>query len=587
MYIVPSTEIYLLKGVPLDPTYDHTLYFETSGIQHAYFATKVKYSFTNQYYARSDTGKVRIQEKVENLLDCNYMMFRNNRTVLVNNVPTNVGKWFYCFISNPIYINENVTEISYSIDNMQTWFFDYELEECFVLREHTATDVTGDNLLPEPINNGELQAFEINTAADFHTAQKCVVILTPYHVNLQYASIAGADPKWIATLSDGEGEFINGIYSGVQAYFVGFNQGDQGTLLDKVNAVITAHTWDNKEGSIVGIYTLPETFVYGDPNAVDNHNATAASPAYFTARIPKNTAMNWSYTFNGKTGPRNKKLNTYPYTYLTCVGGMGKECKYKAEYFPNNNMDFKVELLMAGVPEARLTPKQYKGLALNYNESITLTDFPQNAYVIDTYKAWAAKNKAPTIIGIAGAGANVAAEAALIAAAGVFPAAGFVDAAGQLTRAGFANMTRGAIIGVNSFEQIAQGIATLKIASTLGDQIQGQNTLLTDIADNTIGFKFYRWTPVPQFAAVIDDFFDRLGYAVNAIKVPNRHVRENWTYTKTADCTIKGTTGLPQEAADTICSIYNRGITFWQGFANGTDHVGDYSLSNRPLSELT
>lgn len=28
MYVNPQSDIYLLKGVPLEPTYDHTLYFD-------------------------------------------------------------------------------------------------------------------------------------------------------------------------------------------------------------------------------------------------------------------------------------------------------------------------------------------------------------------------------------------------------------------------------------------------------------------------------------------------------------------------------------------------------------------------------
>lgn len=78
--------------------------------------------------------------------DCNYLMFQNSGFG---------SKWFYAFITSVEYVNNAVTEISFEIDVMQTWFFNYSVGECFIEREHSASDEIGENLVPETVNVGE------------------------------------------------------------------------------------------------------------------------------------------------------------------------------------------------------------------------------------------------------------------------------------------------------------------------------------------------------------------------------------------------------------------------------------------------
>ena len=61
-------------------------------------------------------------------------------------------KWFYAFITNVEYINNETSEITIEIDVMQTWHFDYTVNQCFVEREMAATDDIGGNLVPETLN---------------------------------------------------------------------------------------------------------------------------------------------------------------------------------------------------------------------------------------------------------------------------------------------------------------------------------------------------------------------------------------------------------------------------------------------------
>ncbi len=114
MYIEPKTNIKILKDVPLDTTYEHTLYFNNKIEQTNYFSSKVKYNLVNYTYQRVNRGVARVGIDTDALYDCNYMMFQN----------TAYGtKWFYAFITSVEYHNNGCCDISFEIDVMQTWFF--------------------------------------------------------------------------------------------------------------------------------------------------------------------------------------------------------------------------------------------------------------------------------------------------------------------------------------------------------------------------------------------------------------------------------------------------------------------------------
>lgn len=146
MYIAPNSIIRCLSGVPIDNTYRNTLWWNTAAEQEAYFWSKNKIQLTAQSYQRVNRGYLKIAVPVEQLYDCNYLMFQN----------TSFGnKWFYAFITNVEYVNNTTTRVQYELDVMQTWFFDYTLGQNFVSREHIAVDTIGANLIPEGLETGE------------------------------------------------------------------------------------------------------------------------------------------------------------------------------------------------------------------------------------------------------------------------------------------------------------------------------------------------------------------------------------------------------------------------------------------------
>ena len=131
MYVIPDSKIYLLSNVPLEPTYEHTIFFQTLDEQIAYFDKLVKYRLTKYSFQRANSNAVSVELPVDKLYDCNYIMFQN--TAFGN-------KWFFGFITSVNYVSNTVSSVTYTIDVLQTWHFDYQPTTCFIERQHTETD---------------------------------------------------------------------------------------------------------------------------------------------------------------------------------------------------------------------------------------------------------------------------------------------------------------------------------------------------------------------------------------------------------------------------------------------------------------
>ena len=63
MYIVPNTTIYLLKNIPLNKSYEHTVYYPDKDAQAQAFMAYKKYTLTDYSYQRSQLGTIRVALK--------------------------------------------------------------------------------------------------------------------------------------------------------------------------------------------------------------------------------------------------------------------------------------------------------------------------------------------------------------------------------------------------------------------------------------------------------------------------------------------------------------------------------------------
>lgn len=516
MYIQPTTNIKLLRNAPLDTSYEHTIYFDNANKQHSYFNSLAKYNLTNYTYQRVKRGVSRVGIKADSLYDCNYMMFQN----------TSYGdKWFYAYITNVEFINNECSEITFELDVMQTWFFDYSVDYCFVEREHTETDIIGEHIEPESVATGE---YVFNSYAPILSMSDMVVCL----------AIVDIDEGTNGTLYDG-------IYGSAELWV--YNSTDVTAINEKISS------YNKKPDSIISVYMLPKMFIGDIPST---HKIS-----YGAGALKNNVTLagiSVSDTLNGYK-PKNKKLYTYPYNFYHVDNASGSELTLRYEFFPNLTPVVEISGTITQPVVAVLRACGYKGVAgyselggyttLN-TESIQLHSYPMCSWNVDAYQAWIAQNSLPIAVGTT---ANIATTALNSI---WHPLAGY-------------NME------LNAISKISNTLSQAYQASIAADISKGNlNNGGANVANNKQQFYGGRCSVTAQFARMIDDYFTMFGYAIKRVKVPNRNSRPHWNYVKTVGCTLTGS--IPSDDMKKICNIYNNGITFWK---NGSE-VGQYNLDN-------
>lgn len=516
MYINPETNIKLLKNVPLDNTYQHTIYFSSKSSQSSYFSGLTKYNLTGYTYQRVKKGVCRVGIKADSLYDCNYMMFQNSAYG---------SKWFYAFITSVEFVNNECSEISFEIDVMQTWHFDYEPEYCFVEREHSTQDVIGAHVEPEPVELGE---YTMN-------GYKPVMFMTDMVVCIAIVDVDGGT----------DGTLYDGIYGGASLWV--YDSTDAQSINSKIDEYLES------PDSIIGMYMFPKVFIGG--KIPSTHRLTSSSSAMATVvELPAVTPKD---ALDGYV-PKNKKLYTYPYTFLHIDNASGGELNLRYELFNSGYPWVEISGTITQPVVAILRPADYKGVppttalsgATTLNtESIQLANYPMCSWSMDAYEAWVAQNAIPLGINAITTGAII--DSSL--------AGGFSVASANNT----------------IISQVSSVLTQAYRASIAADISKGStNNGCANVANHKQQFYYGRCSITRYYARIIDDYFTMFGYATNRLKKPNRNSRPHWNYVKTVGAVLTGS--VPADDMKKLCSIYDTGVTFWK---NGSE-VGNYSLDN-------
>ena len=65
------------------------------------------------------------------------------------------NKWFYAFITEIEFVNQNSCLVHYELDVFQTWYFEINYLSSFIVREHVTDDSVGLHTIPENLEKGE------------------------------------------------------------------------------------------------------------------------------------------------------------------------------------------------------------------------------------------------------------------------------------------------------------------------------------------------------------------------------------------------------------------------------------------------
>lgn len=571
--ILPDSDVYILKNVPLEPSFDHTIWFDSPEQQATAFTTyALAFYFDKVSYQRYPRPYITLDKTADELFDCNYMMFRN----------TAYGtKWFYAFITQVEYISNTTSRIYYSIDPMQTYLFDVNVGQCFVEREHAMADAIGDNLNPESFELGEYVYDADYFPNIFLKTNYVICILATWKATYK-------NNQWVIedATTGGVGGVDSGIYTGLTKNLCKYDLANPKACVQQANAIIEAATKANKADGIVSITMYPKFFMNW---SITGDLATGLVPDTVDS-IPAFTG-----TFDGYK-PKNNKLYTAPFCGVYVDNLQGNAANYAYEYFTGRKPTFNIVGAVNGNLECASIPINYKGLPTNFQESLLMGGFPQCAWNVDTFKAWIAQNKYAIAAGVATTTIDTVKQVAL-AATGVGMAGEVAGMSAAMTGAGSAQTIQAVGQYANAYQNMqnasynAQGdvlnktinlVAQVKTASTQPNHARGQQSSSVFCAMGYQGFHYMPYRIQGQFARIIDDFFSMYGYKTNRLKVPNRNGRKAWNYVKTCGCTLTGS--APADVTAALVQIYDRGITFWRCIDLSTGNpfirVGNYSLDN-------
>ena len=561
-YIEPNTEVKFLTNVPLDPDYENTLYFDNLAQQTNYFLSRVRRSFNNLSYQRKTRGWLRVGwtadayggSVIKDMYASTYMMFKNSNFE---------NKWFYAFVDRVEYVNNNTVDIQYHIDVMQTWHFDYVMNQCFIEREHTTTDTAGSNTIPEQLETGPYIENKIDYLYHGDTNNSGCF---EYEPGLCLVTSFNPADLYTGGLPSGVSPVAGRIIYGYEAYGDMYSAAYytywplSTSIVSTVNDLLTTINNSAQKDGVVALFMFPYTF----RGSIEGSGTAAIEELRFS----KPSSIG-SYT------PRNKKLLTYPYTFMYVSNNQGGTAEYMYEFFPSSSPVLRVWGNVS--PNAGMVcwPANYKGISGgNMDEALTLTGFPMCSWANDSFKAWLAQNAGTigaTALALAGSWASLVS---------VGPAALAGGATGDpLNLAGSAGSTPmlGGQIGSQPMQMNFASPSKNLVGATLGalgqlydhkrrpPQMNGDINLSLNYQNCTLTFYFYNKHIKEEYARIIDQYFDMYGYATHRVGIPNRVSRRCYSFVKTIGCSIHG--DIPAEDITIIQNLFNKGIRFWRSTA--------------------
>lgn len=578
-YIVPNTDVYLLKDIKITPSYTDTIYFASKAAQTTYFTNPAKRvaTLTAQSYQRHSRGWLKVGLSASTVAQANYMMFKNS---------TFEDKWFYAFIIDWEYLNNGNTLISYVIDDIQTWFFDCELGDCFVEREHAMDDTIGANRIPEPVGSDRVI---MNTRWECSDMENYSVVVQASTTNRS------------STFDDAD--IHQGQFNGLAIWVSDANDGSDALVIaSALNNMVGDGSYDTdatNQQQVVSVVQFPSRFT------IDGLRPYSVIEGFKGTRT----------TLNGYT-PKNKKLLTAPYKTLFLTNGIGATATLDYDEFvdPQGNKvspSFRVTGTFNGNGQIMCVPINYKGVENNYDYKIVISEFPQCGYTVDAYRAWIAsggevRQKVQAVRGVSN---GLFGSLNLIGnvkkawnslwdknyqsnynqrTAGKNLNQGALNAV-SVGATNYANKNTSMLEAIGSSNAVSEGGGIISgLANTAVDYMESEynagvqaNIPVGMTAGNVmvgarvLNFRCFDVDVNAKDAQIIDEYFSKYGYQTNRLKVPNISGRPQWNYVKTKDCEIIG--NIPASTKASIIDIFNGGITFWK---NG-DNIGDYSLNNQ------
>lgn len=606
----PSTTVTLYKRVNFPANYAHIFYWPNKAKQDEYFNSRPKQKYNNVTYINLEANYIRMGFPIKELKGYVYLSFINENSNYEN-------KTFYYFITGMKSINNNMTEVYISLDVWNTFYFDVAPSYCMIVRQHSKTDKLFESLTPEPIGTGTYI-----TNKNYNTYDDASNRL-PFDVMGVAIAQAGT---WNGSRVVPFNMLWNYGYLVTHAKLFNFPINDPDDPNAKMDLLTFLNTMEGHfDECIAAAYLYPIQFTLTHDS--DYHINTFPNTQYNTVHrdLLFNLENSWD-ELDGYT-PHNYKLYQYPYRLFQVYSADGTCQNYMYEYFKNLSalrkmISFRqygssIASTGNGV-EVEQVPLHYKNQDEAWDECVKWNmDTPMLLTNNNAKKWWdynwfkVGLSAIGSAIGIAGSciGVGSAAVGAAGAASGVSNAANELSAA-QGAYAADASQTNAARVqSKNAAYNTAlrnQQSANLSLQSAEVSLAGAALETASGFINSTLTANSNPPSIVGSFNASpavangksgifgrdiclqkadlkrIDTFFDRFGYTVNQIAIPDLSARKVFTYIQTNGCNF---TPLPNNSnyveaphIAVINSIFDRGTTVWNSeYNNVFDTIGEFN----------
>lgn len=578
-----SAEVGFCGNVPLTSAQQNQYWFPSQAARIAYFKAKMRvkggapdltdYDNNDNYFIYNNTSQIRnkgvilISTASRNLDNCNYLFYHDP---YFDNPDVERQRWIYAFIDHVEYIAPSSCAVYYSVDPFQTYFMDMDIKPSYIERMTPDVDTMFGNTQPEGVEFGPVKTADSNFL-------NVVTMSTPTNAMVPAANPPGAYVGWSHTFfytePESPGHDVNqymwiplSIYSlkftdteGLRAFFQ--NNGHQ-----VVAGYLIPYWLANSTGvPYQGTLTLPYSF------------ATGGNAASLDGYVPK-----------------NKKLYTYPYTYLEVTNNLGATLELRWENWENVvgqssfNAVFKGVGSLGVLPEIDLMPYGYLGQNsfANTDSVLSYAEFPQVPWTSDAYTMWfqqniarfnatnyrdkqalniaANQNAFNSMAGMVGSLIDAGAGAFTGNAKGV--GSGLSEAVSSVADGIYTSQTiqNNAGYTYNEFDVMKQDLT--RIPDTVGGFKPGS---MFNLVTETSGFTFNRKTIRKEYAWRIDSFFTKRGYRVAGVQtVDVTTMPRGYKYVEAPNIqlVVKNDSyerGVPNPAIVQMINAFAKGITWW------------------------
>ena len=376
--------IELFRGCPFSINNEHTLEPMSITNKLSWLETNCGYDstndkFTNLMYVRADSATDRGTFRLE----CLDIYAYEYNYVYVNNIK---GETFFAYITGCRYINDaaqpqsgltkSVYEFDFTVDLLMTNLHSSDqLKPCYVVRQHSATDLLNENYVPEPVT---VLTSNIRDTIDLAAG------ISDHGFDLNYPGMAV-----FGLVDPAESSLIDHIVTGFSLR--GFDENDSFFLTNLRNFLTPYATSEDVKFGYMVPRILVDHFYNVDSTATDpqGHSAplikTKGASSIILGPMPQTN------TVSGYT-PKNRKLLTYPYKYILLSDGNGHSVAFRHELWAGRQNEYwKLDFTIFGSPTIRVTPMGYatQNTTKENNEyALTITGFPMINWSCSAWDRW-------------------------------------------------------------------------------------------------------------------------------------------------------------------------------------------------------